>query len=88
MVVKVLFSGPSPHFAAFWALPGIGFALRIYVDGLTVTFLLLTVIIAVPACSIPSFICHYQEYGVVRYYPYFLLFLAAAGPRHIPRESR
>ena len=40
-VVQVLFSGPSAHPAAFWALPAIGFALRIHVDGLTAVFLLL-----------------------------------------------
>ena len=77
-VVKVLLYGPSPHAAEFWALPGIGFALRIYVDGLTATFLLLAVVIAVPASFYSIlYMRHYEEYGVGRYYPYFLLFLAA-----------
>ncbi len=77
-VVQVLFSGPSAHPAAFWALPAIGFALRIHVDGLTAVFLLLAVIIAVPASFYSIlYMRHYQEYGVARYYPYFLLFLAA-----------
>ena len=77
-VVQVLFSGPSPRAAEFWAMPGIGFALRIYVDGLTATFLLLAVIIALPASFYSIvYMRHYQEYGVARYYPYFLLFLAA-----------
>ncbi len=77
-VVKVLLSGPSPHAAEFWAMPGIGFALRIYVDGLTATFLLLAVVIAVPASFYSIlYMRHYREYGVGRYYPYFLLFLAA-----------
>ena len=40
-VWRVLSSGPSPHPAAFWAMPKFGFALRIYVDGLTAVFLLL-----------------------------------------------
>ncbi len=77
-VVKVLLYGPSPHAAEFWALPGIGFALRIYVDGLTATFLLLAVVIAVPASFYSIlYMRHYEDYGVGRYYPYFLLFLAA-----------
>lgn len=77
-VVKVLFAGPSPHAAVFWSVSAIGFALRIHVDGLTAVFLLLAVIVALPA-SLYSIIYmkRYQEYGVGRYYPYFLLFLAA-----------
>jgi hydrogenase-4 component B len=77
-VVEVLTAGPSQHPAAFWAMPKFGFALRIYVDGLTAVFLLLAAVIAVPA-SFYSIIYmrHYQDYGVARYYPYFLLFLAA-----------
>jgi len=77
-VVEVLTAGPSAHPAAFWAMPKFGFALRIYVDGLTAVFLLLAAVIAVPA-SFYSIIYmrHYQDYGVARYYPYFLLFLAA-----------
>ena len=75
---KVLTTGPSLHPAAFWTMPKFGFALRIYVDGLTAVFLLLAALIAVPA-SFYSIIYmrHYQDYGVARYYPYFLLFLAA-----------
>ncbi len=77
-VIEVLTAGPSRHPAAFWAMPMFGFALRIYVDGLTAVFLLLAALIAVPA-SFYSIIYmrHYQDYGVARYYPYFLLFLAA-----------
>ena len=76
-VVRVLGSGPG-HPAQFFTMPAFGFALRIYVDGLTAVFLLLTVVIAVPAAfySIP-YLRHYEAYGVGRYYPYFLLFLAA-----------
>ena len=77
-VVRVLYSGPSAHAAAFWAIPRIGFALRIYVDGLTAIFLLLAVLIAIPASFYSiRYMRHYQDYGVGRYYPYFLLFLAA-----------
>ena len=60
------------------ALPRIGFALRLHVDGLTAVFLLLAGLIAVPA-SLYSIVYmrHYEDYSVARYYPYFLLFLAA-----------
>ncbi len=77
-VTKVLTLGPSEHPAVFWVMPKVGFALRIYVDGLTAIFLLLTALIA-PAASFYSvaYMGHYAEYGVARYYPYFLLFLAA-----------
>jgi formate hydrogenlyase subunit 3/multisubunit Na+/H+ antiporter MnhD subunit len=77
-VFKVLTAGPSAHPAAFWAMPRFGFALRIYVDGLTAVFLLLAVLIAVPASFYSIlYMKHYRDYGVARYYPYFLLFLAA-----------
>ncbi len=77
-VATVLLAGPSPHSAVFWAIPRYAFALRIYVDGLTATFLLLAVVIAVPASFYSIvYMRHYREYGVARYYPHFLLFLAA-----------
>ena len=62
----------------FWAMPQFGFALRIYVDGLTAVFLLL----ADTDCRsgvllLHPYMRHYRDYGVARYYPYFLLFLAA-----------
>lgn len=77
-VAHVLTTGPSVHAAAFWAMPKLGFALRLHVDGLTSVFLLLTALVAVPAAlySIP-YMRHYRDYGVARYYPHFLLFLAA-----------
>ncbi len=76
--MRVLTSGPSPHPGIFGAMPQFGFALRLYVDGLTAVFLLLAVAIAVPAAlySIP-YMRHYRDYSVARYYPHFLLFLAA-----------
>ena len=76
-VTRVLVHGPM-HPEQFWQLPKVGYILRIYVDGLTAVFLLLAVVIAVPAAfySIP-YMKHYREYSVARYYPYFLLFLAA-----------
>jgi formate hydrogenlyase subunit 3/multisubunit Na+/H+ antiporter MnhD subunit len=77
-VFKVLTAGPSAHPATFWAMPQFAFALRIYVDGLTAVFLLLAVLIAVPASFYSIlYMKHYRDYGVARYYPYFLLFLAA-----------
>jgi len=74
----VLSQGPSAHPATFWSLPMFGFALRIYVDGLSAIFLLLAACIAVPA-SLYSirYMRSYKEYGAARYYPNFLLFLAA-----------
>jgi len=75
---RVLMDGPSAHPAAFWAMPKFGFALRIYVDGLTAVFLLLAGTIAVPAALYSIvYMRHYRDYGAARYYPYFLLFLAA-----------
>jgi formate hydrogenlyase subunit 3/multisubunit Na+/H+ antiporter MnhD subunit len=77
-VGRVLATGPSPHSATFWAIPNIGFALRIHVDGLTAVFLMLAALIATPAALYSiAYMKHYEEYGVARYYPYFLLFLAA-----------
>jgi formate hydrogenlyase subunit 3/multisubunit Na+/H+ antiporter MnhD subunit len=59
-------------------MPKFGFALRIYVDGLTAVFLLLAALIAVPASFYSIlYMRHYRDYSVARYYPYFLLFLAA-----------
>jgi formate hydrogenlyase subunit 3/multisubunit Na+/H+ antiporter MnhD subunit len=77
-VGEVLTSGPSPHAATFWAMPEIGFALCIHVDGLTSMFLLLAAVIAVPTSFYSIvYMRHYPDYGVARYYPHFLAFLAA-----------
>ncbi|MBZ5574604.1 MAG: hypothetical protein LAO09_22340 [Acidobacteriia bacterium] len=77
-VARVLTEGPSPHPAAFWVAPVFGFALRIYVDGLSAWFLMLAALIAIPAAFYSIvYMRHYRDYGVARYYPYFLLFLAA-----------
>src|SRR5271157_2812871 len=75
---KVLRNGASPESEQFWQMPKIGYVLRLHVDGLTATFLLLAALIAVPASFYSiAYMKHYKEYGVARYYPYFLLFLAA-----------
>jgi len=77
-VAKVLATGPSAHPALFWAMPKFGFALRIHVDGLTAIFLTLTALIAVPSAFYSiAYMRHYEDYSVARYYPNFLLFLAA-----------
>ena len=77
-VARVLMTGPSPQSATFWAIPSIGFALRIHVDGLTALFLTLSALLALPASLYSiSYMKHYTDYSVARYYPYFLLFLAA-----------
>jgi formate hydrogenlyase subunit 3/multisubunit Na+/H+ antiporter MnhD subunit len=54
------------------------YAMRFHVDGLTALFLMLAALIAVPASFYSiSYMKHYGDYSVARYYPYFLLFLAA-----------
>jgi formate hydrogenlyase subunit 3/multisubunit Na+/H+ antiporter MnhD subunit len=77
-VGEVLTNAPSPQAAAFWARPEFGFAVRIHVDGLTSVFLLLAAVIAVPASFYSIvYMRHYPDYSVARYYPWFLMFLAA-----------
>ena len=74
----VLASGPSLHSGALWVIPKIGLALRFYVDGLSAIFLMLAAFIAVPASFYSIvYMRHYENYSVARYYPYFLIFLAA-----------
>ena len=76
--ISVLATGPAPHPVEFFAIPAIGFVLRIYVDGLTAVFLMLAAFIAVPASLYSiKYMRFYEEYSVARYYPNFLLFLAA-----------
>lgn len=61
----------------FWALPQFDFALRVYVDGLSAVFLILIALVALPAVFYSiRYMEHYPDYGVARYYPYLLLFLA------------
>jgi len=76
-VVEVLMSGPV-HQAEFAIIPQIGLVLRVYVDGLTAVFLLLAALISVPAALYSIvYMRSYEGYSVARYYPCFLLFLAA-----------
>jgi formate hydrogenlyase subunit 3/multisubunit Na+/H+ antiporter MnhD subunit len=75
-VFRVLTAGPSPHPAAFIALPGTEFVLRLYVDGLTAMFLMLASGVAVMAALYSIGYMRHEPKGVGRYYPYFLLFVA------------
>lgn len=76
-VTRVLVSGPG-HPAEFSLLPQIGLVLRVYVDGLTALFLLLTALVSVPAALYSVvYMRNYEGYSAARYYPYFLIFLAA-----------
>ena len=76
--VRQVLSAGAGHAAEFKILPQIGLVLRVYVDGLTAIFLLLTAVISVPAALYSIvYMRHYEGYSVARYYPYFLLFLAA-----------
>jgi formate hydrogenlyase subunit 3/multisubunit Na+/H+ antiporter MnhD subunit len=75
---QVLALGPSSESAEFWVMPGLGLALRIHVDGLSAWFLMLAALVAVPAMFFSiSYMGRYAEYSLARYYPHFLLFLAA-----------
>ncbi len=75
---QVLLNDPSPSPAALWTMPGTGYVLRIYVDGLAALFLGLVAVIAVPAALYSIlYMRHYEDYGVARYYPYFLIFVGA-----------
>lgn len=77
-VARVLADGPSTEPAQFLQMPLLGFALRLHVDGLSAVFLLLAVFVAVATAMYGiSYMDHYPEYNVRRYYPHFLLFLAA-----------
>lgn len=59
------------------SLPQIGSSLRLYVDGLSSVFVLLIATIAIASAFYSiRYMKHYPEYGVARYYPNFLLFIA------------
>ena len=76
-VAKVLTFGPGPA-ETFLTVAPLGFALRVYVDGLSAVFLGLIASVAVPAAFYSiEYMQHHQEHGVGRYYPNFLLFVAA-----------
>ena len=77
-VSQVLLGGSSSSIAVSPLLPRFGLVLRITVDGLTATFLMLAAVLAVPAALYSiAYLRHYPGHGVARYYPNFLLFVAA-----------
>ena len=74
----VFMHGASGQPAKCCEIPRFGFALRIYVDGLSSMFLMLAAGVAVPVSFYSiAYMRRYREYTVARYYPYFLFFLAA-----------
>jgi formate hydrogenlyase subunit 3/multisubunit Na+/H+ antiporter MnhD subunit len=76
-ITQVLAHGAGPS-ATYFSIPQHGFALRLYVDGLSAIFLGLAATIAVPTALYSiAYLRHYPDYSVARYYPNFLVFLAA-----------
>ncbi len=74
---RVLVHGPGKA-ATFLAVEPLGFALRLYVDGLSALFLGLIAAVALPAALYSiDYLTHHREHGVGRYYPNLLLFVAA-----------
>src|SRR6185437_11902479 len=75
---KVLLHGVSPQPLQVWASATHAISFRLQVDGLATVFLVLAAGIALPAALYSiRYMQHYADYGVGRYYPCFLLFLAA-----------
>ena len=75
---EVLLHGPSAEPFKLWAAPAYAISFRLHVDGLAVVFLVLAAGIALPAALYSiRYMEHYADYGVRRYYPCLLLFLAA-----------
>jgi formate hydrogenlyase subunit 3/multisubunit Na+/H+ antiporter MnhD subunit len=58
-------------------MPEYGSALRVHVDGLSAVFLLLIAGVSILAALYSlEYMEHYKDYGLIRYYPYFQLFVA------------
>lgn len=75
--ISVLWSGAGEAIT-FLSVPAIGFALRVYVDGLSAIFLSLIAVVAIPAALYSiEYMRHHLEHGVGRYYPCLLLFVVA-----------
>ncbi|HXZ40182.1 MAG TPA: proton-conducting transporter membrane subunit [Terriglobales bacterium] len=73
---RVLVKAASREAVAFGPIRGLGITLRFHVDGLAAFFLMLAAFIAVLAAFYSiAYMRHYNDYGVARYYPNFLLFL-------------
>lgn len=74
----VLLRGASPQAFAVWTSAKHAISFHLQVDGLATVFLVLAAGIALPAALYSiRYMQHYADYGVARYYPCFLLFLAA-----------
>ena len=74
--ISVLASGAGAAFTV-WPLPEYGSSIRIALDGLSAIFVLLVALISVLAALYSiDYMTHYPEYGLHRYYPHFLLFVA------------
>lgn len=74
---QVLRLGPGAA-RTFLVIEPLGFALRLYVDGLSAIFLGLIAAVAIPASLYSiDYMGQHPEQGVGRYYPNFLLFVAA-----------
>ena len=74
---KVLMSGPNKA-VTFFAIAPLGFALRVYVDGLSAVFLGLIAVVAIPVSLYSiEYMAHQGGRSLGRYYPSLLLFVAA-----------
>jgi formate hydrogenlyase subunit 3/multisubunit Na+/H+ antiporter MnhD subunit len=61
-----------------FAVPALGFSLRLYVDGLSAAFLLLIATVSIPAALYSiEYMRHRREQGTGLYHPHLLLFVAA-----------
>ncbi len=75
-VATVLLGGPAKPMTLV-AVPQLGFALRLYVDGLSALFLGLIATVALPSTLYSiEYMSHRREHGAGRYYPNFLVFVA------------
>jgi hydrogenase-4 component B len=74
---RVLLTGTG-HAETFFTVVSMGFSLRLHVDGLSATFLILVATVSIPAALYSiDYMRHHLEHGVGRYYPNLLLFIAA-----------
>jgi len=68
--------GGASRPATVWSLPEYASALRFQLDGLSAVFVLLIALVSTAAaCYSPDYLEHYPEYGLLRYYPAFQLFV-------------
>ena len=76
-VAGVLRHGPGPG-VTFLSLPPLGFALRLYVDGLSAVFLALIAVVSVPAAfHAIDYMTSHRPRSAGRFYPHLLVFIAA-----------